>query len=168
MSLPSVSAPIFCPWLSFGKEYFWVKNFEVVGWPHLSTAVLIYWRSTLQVLSPLHCAFPLESSPLGPGSLSLPWHLGPFSGCSLFLITHCYIFLFDFLTLCTSLLPPPVPAAVPLFPPPSLSLSDPPLPPPPEKVLKPHPHPNAGLKHSHSGLPFFYAPYVLWVVSWAL
>ena len=55
--------------------------------------------------SPLFCwVFQLKSSPLGPGSLSLPWHLGLSNGYPQSLIPYCYRFLFNFLTLCASLL----------------------------------------------------------------
>jgi hypothetical protein len=43
-------------------------------------AMPIYWRWSLQVLSPLCCAFQLKSFPLGPGSLLLLWHLKLSSG----------------------------------------------------------------------------------------
>ena len=72
------------------------------------------WIWSLQVLSPLCWVFQLMSSLLGPGNLLLPWHLGLSSGYSQFPIPHCYIFLFNFLTLCTffpvsSHTPDPVP-----------------------------------------------------------
>jgi hypothetical protein len=34
MALPSVSVPFFCPYLSFGQDHFWVKNFEMYGWSY--------------------------------------------------------------------------------------------------------------------------------------
>ena len=48
MDLPSFSSfsLIFCPCSSFGQEHFWVKNFEMGGWPHTSTGeVPIYLTS---------------------------------------------------------------------------------------------------------------------------
>jgi hypothetical protein len=80
-------------------------------------AMSIYWRWSLQVLSPLCWVFQLMSFLLGPGNLLLPWHLGLCSGSPQFPIPHCYIFLFNFLTLCTSFLslPVPDPTAPPVF-----------------------------------------------------
>jgi hypothetical protein len=42
MALPSVSAPFFCPCLSFGHKHFWVQNFELSGWHHPSTGGCAY------------------------------------------------------------------------------------------------------------------------------
>ena len=39
---PSVSAPFFCPCVSFRQEQFWVKIFEIGGWPHSSTGGHVY------------------------------------------------------------------------------------------------------------------------------
>ena len=59
-----------CPYLSFEQEHLWVKNFEIGGWPLSSTGAMpIYWRWSLQVLSPLYWEFQLMSSPLGIGSI---------------------------------------------------------------------------------------------------
>jgi hypothetical protein len=44
-------------------------------------AMPVYWRSSLQVVSPICCVFCLKSSLLAPKSLSLPWSLGFSSGC---------------------------------------------------------------------------------------
>ena len=67
------------------------------------------------VLSSLLCEFPLNSSQLGPGSLTFPWCLGPSSDYLQFLITPWYIFLFNFQILCTSLTSLPVPDTVTLI-----------------------------------------------------
>jgi hypothetical protein len=73
-------------------------------WPHLSTGAMpIYLRWSL-----LCWIFQLKSSPLGPGIFLFPWHLGLFSGYPEFPIPHCYIFLFNFPTLYTSLLSLPI------------------------------------------------------------
>jgi hypothetical protein len=61
MALPSVSAPFFVLVFFFGQEHFWVKYFEGDGWPCPPD-----WIQSLQILSPLYCAFQLKSSPLGP------------------------------------------------------------------------------------------------------
>ena len=52
-----------------------------------------YWRWFLQVQSTLGWVYQLMTSPLGPGSLLLPWHLELSRGSSHLLPTHCYIFL---------------------------------------------------------------------------
>jgi hypothetical protein len=72
-------------------------------------AMSIYKRCSLQVLSPLYWAFWLMSSPFGHRSLLIPWCLLLSSVFPQFFIPHCYIVLFDFLTLCTSLLSLPIP-----------------------------------------------------------
>ena len=76
----------------------------------------IYWRLSLHVLSPLCWVFQLMPSPLGPGNLSFPWILGLSSGYPQFSTSDCYIFLFIFLTLCTSLMSLPIPNPVPFSP----------------------------------------------------
>jgi hypothetical protein len=117
---------ILCPCLSFGQKHFWTKNFEMSGWLHPSIlrpgCLPTRGGWSLQSLSPLPRAFPLKSSLMGSGSLSLPWHQGPSNGYPKFLILQGYIFLSNFLTLCTSLLSPPVPDTAPLFTPLPLSL----------------------------------------------
>lgn len=47
---------------------------------HRQGSMPIYWRWSLQVLSPPYSSFLLMSSPLGPGSLPHPWCLGLSSG----------------------------------------------------------------------------------------
>ena len=42
MAFPSVSAPYFCPCSSFRQEKFWVKDFDVGGWPDPSTRGHVY------------------------------------------------------------------------------------------------------------------------------
>jgi hypothetical protein len=42
MAFPSVSAPLFCPCISFGQEKFWVKNFEMGRLLHPSTGANVY------------------------------------------------------------------------------------------------------------------------------
>ena len=106
----------------------------------LTGAMLICWKWSLQIICILLlCAFWLKSSLLGPGSLSFLWCLGPSSGYSQFFISPCYIFLFDFLTLCISLSSPPVLDSVPLFPLPPVSLQGSSLPTHPLMILSPHP-----------------------------
>jgi hypothetical protein len=55
MASPSVSAPFFSPCVSFGQEQFWVKNFEIGGWPHPSTGGCAYLLKVISTgsLSPL-------------------------------------------------------------------------------------------------------------------
>ena len=112
------SVVFFCPCSSF-----WVINFEMGEGPHpLTKGFLIYWRWSLQVLScPFLCILvkliPVVSwepyTSLVSGTLQWLFPVPP---------PHCYIFLFDFLTLCTSLTSPPVSDIAPLFLPPPLSL----------------------------------------------
>ena len=73
----------------------------------------------------------LKSSLLGPGSLSVPWHLGPYSGYPQFLIPALLDIFIRYLTPYASLLSSPVPDTAPLL---SSTSSIPPsssLPPPP-------------------------------------
>lgn len=53
MAFPSISAPLFVPAFPFDKEELWIYNFEVGGWPHLSTG---------------GCAYPLDM--VSTGSIS--------------------------------------------------------------------------------------------------
>jgi hypothetical protein len=136
----------FAPCLSFGQEHFCVKNFEMGGRPH-----------------PLCKVFWPKFWPLASGSFSLPWSLGLFSGYYRFLISQWCIFLFNFLTLCTSLLSLPIPfsvaLALPFFSPsqatPSLYLL---------KLFCSLFY--VGLRHLHFGLHSSCAAYGLWVISW--
>jgi hypothetical protein len=50
-----VSVPFFCFYLSFGQEHFWVKNFEMCGWPHPSTGGHAYLLKVVSTgsISPL-------------------------------------------------------------------------------------------------------------------
>lgn len=103
--------------------------------PHLG-AVLICWRWSLQALSPLCCLFRLKSFQLASGSHSLPWSLGLSSGYPQSSIPYCSMFLFNFLTICTSLLSLPVAVPVPpFFSSPPFSLTGPYLPIPPVITL---------------------------------
>jgi hypothetical protein len=69
------------------------KSFEMGGWPHPSTrghAYLLDEVYTGSISSSL-----LKSCPLGSGSLLLPWYLRSSRGSPHYLISPCYIFLFD-------------------------------------------------------------------------
>jgi hypothetical protein len=66
----------FCPHISFRQEQFWVKILWRDGPIPQPGAMPNLWIWSLQVLSPLCWVFQLISSPLGPGSLLLFWHLG--------------------------------------------------------------------------------------------
>ena len=110
----------FYPCLSFGQKHFWVKIFEMDDGPSIN------WGPCLSIggglyrhCFPLCCIFQIKSSPLDPGSLLLPWCLRLSNGSPQLLILHCYIFLFNLLTLCTSLLSLPIPDPAPLFSSPS-------------------------------------------------
>jgi hypothetical protein len=85
---------------------------------------------------PFLCILP-KSSQLDPGSLSFSWSLVPSSGYPQFLIPYCYIFLFNFPTLCTFLLSLPVPDTAPLVSFPSYLPLRSPLPPPSLIILFP-------------------------------
>jgi len=152
MALPSVSVPLFCLCLSFGQEHIWVKNFEMGGWRCPSTGGCTYLLEVLSTnsISSQLCisakVIPVESFETLAFLVSgtLQW-LPPDP------VLYCYIFLFDFLTFCTSLQPPPVPDTAP---PPSIFFSSSvpsrsPFPPPPEITLFPL---NAGLKHLYLSL----------------
>ena len=98
----SLCSILIFPCSSFGQEHFWVKNFEMAMWPLPTTGSCVY---LLEVVSAGSISLSLlKSSPLGPGSPFFPWSLGrpPPSGYPQFHVPHCYIFLFNFLTLCTS------------------------------------------------------------------
>ena len=81
MAFLLVSPSFFVPAFSLGRNNSGLKFLRCVGGPitHLG-AVPIYWRWSIQVLSPLCWVFQLMSSPLGPGNLSYPWLLGLSSG----------------------------------------------------------------------------------------
>ena len=71
-------------------------------------AMPMYWRWFLQALSLLCWVFQLKSSPLNPGILSILWNLvsGYFLVSTLSFPTfYYYIFLSNFQTRCTSILP---------------------------------------------------------------
>ena len=56
MAFPSVSAPFFFyPCFSFRQEQFWVKIFEMGGWPHPSTGDCTYLQEIVSTgsVSPL-------------------------------------------------------------------------------------------------------------------
>ena len=101
---------------------------------------------------------------MGSGSISIPCYLGLSSGYPHLPIHHCYVFLFNFLILCTSLLSLPISNPAPSFFPPS-PLS-------PRWLLSSTSYDYfvplfyVGLKHPHFGLPFSFAPYGFWVISW--
>jgi hypothetical protein len=92
----------FCPCLSFGQDHIWVNNFEMGQCQSMGCVNL--WRWFLHGSSPLCCIFQLKTFPLSPGSLLIPWCLGLSRGYPQFPIPHLYIFLCDFLTICTSVL----------------------------------------------------------------
>jgi len=48
----AVSVPFFCLCLSFGQEHFWVKNFEISGWPYPSTGVCAFLLKVVSTGSP--------------------------------------------------------------------------------------------------------------------
>ena len=65
-----------CSCISFRQEQFWVKNFEMGGWPHPSTECHVFSLDmSFQVLFPFCWVFQLMLSSLSPGNLLLLWHL---------------------------------------------------------------------------------------------
>jgi hypothetical protein len=124
-SLSSIFVPIF----PLDRNISRIKNFEMGGWLHPSTGGHAYLLEVVSTgsISSLMCIsakaiLSLSSTIflLSLGSLSPPWHLGPSSGYSQFRIPQCHIFLFDFLTLCISLLSHSVPDTIPPISSPSL------------------------------------------------
>jgi hypothetical protein len=119
----------FCPCLSFGQEQFWVKILRLVGDPITPWGTVpIYWKWSLEYLSPLYWVFWLKS---------FHWVLGTscFPGISDFIVvtlrspsltaTYFYPNPWPF---CTSLLPLPMAdPAIPFSPLPVLSLSQVPI-----------------------------------------
>jgi hypothetical protein len=97
---PFVSiCPIFSPVFLLDKNISGLKILRLVGGPIPQPGAMpIFWRWSLQILSPLCCGFRLKSSLLGPWNLLFPWCLGPSSNYCQFIIPYCYVFLFDFLT----------------------------------------------------------------------
>ena len=82
MVFPSVSVPFFVPVFPLGRNISGLKSLRWVGGAIPQLVVMpIYWRWSLQVLSPLCWVFWLKSLMMGPGSHLLPWHLGLSSGC---------------------------------------------------------------------------------------
>ena len=66
MALPLVSVPFFWSLSIFGQEYFWVKNFEMGGWPHPSTGALAYLLDVVSIVLISHFLFILaEVVPIG-------------------------------------------------------------------------------------------------------
>lgn len=78
MAFPSVSVPFFVPVFPLYRNISGLKILWCVGGSIPQQGpVSIYWRWSVQVVSPRCWVFLLMSSPLGLGSLSLPWSLGP-------------------------------------------------------------------------------------------
>jgi hypothetical protein len=110
MAFPSISAPFFfVPAFPLHRNNTELKTLRWLGGPIPQLgAMAIWWIGSLQVVSCLCWVFWLMSLPLLPRNLLLPWHLGLSSGYHQLPTSHCYRILFDFLTLCTSLLSHPI------------------------------------------------------------
>ena len=81
MAFPSVSALVVIPAFPLESNSSGLKFLRWVGGPIPQLGAMpIYWRWSLQVLSPCCWVFQLMSSPLGPGRLLHPWGLGFSSG----------------------------------------------------------------------------------------
>ena len=104
---------IVCSCLSSDRNISGLTILRWVGGPIPQLGVVpIYWRCSLQVLSPLYCIF-LLAIPIGSWESVTALESGIFSGNPQFPISHCHNSLFDFLTLCTSLLSLPIPVPAP-------------------------------------------------------
>jgi hypothetical protein len=167
MAFPSVSALLFVPAFPSDRSNSGLSILRWVGGliPQLG-AVPNLWIWSLLVLFPFCWVFQLLSSPLGTGNLLLSWHLELSTGYPQFPIPHCWIPLFNFLTLCTSpcLLPHLI---LPTFsPPPPLFFpsSQPPRPLPPSTS---HDYFVYRSKQDWNIHIFFFLSftYCLWVVS---
>ena len=107
----------FFPVFSFDKIISGLKTLRCMAGPIPQLeAMHICWKWSLQVVSPLCWGFWLKLLLLCPRNLSLPWSVGLSIGYPQFHIPQCYLFLFHFLTLCTSFLTLPIPDLTPLFP----------------------------------------------------
>jgi hypothetical protein len=81
MAFPLVSVPFFALVFPLDRNISGLKILRRVGRPIPQLeAMPIYWRWSLQALSPLCWVFWLKLLPLAPGSLSIPWSLGLSSG----------------------------------------------------------------------------------------
>ena len=104
-----VSAPFFVPVFPLDRNNSGLKFLIWVGGPIPQLGIVpIYWRWSLQLLSPLCWIFQLMSSLLGSGNFSLSWCLGLSSSYPQFPIPHSYIFLFS-CKQCAPLQDPPCP-----------------------------------------------------------
>jgi hypothetical protein len=81
MAFPRPMFHFFVPVFPLDRNISGLKFLRWVGGPIPKRwAMPIYWRWPLEVVSLLCWLFPLKSSPLAPGSLSLPWNLALSSG----------------------------------------------------------------------------------------
>jgi hypothetical protein len=104
MALPSVSVPFFVLVFPSDRNISGLKNFEMGGWPHPWTRAylcLSIGSGLKRFCLPLLCSLQLKSIPLGPGNLTFLWCLG-LRWLSSVPHPRWYLFLFSFLTLCTS------------------------------------------------------------------
>ena len=112
----AVSAPLFVPAFPFQGKNSELRFLRWMGVPIPQLkAMPIHWIDSLQVLSPLCWVFQLISSPLVPGNLLLPWHLGLSNSYLQFPIPDCYTPLLNFMTICTFPPFPPTPCTSPCF-----------------------------------------------------
>ena len=119
MAFSLVSAPFFVPVFPLDRNNSRLKILRWMGGSiPLLGAMFIYWMWSLQVLYfPLLC-ISANVNPVVPGSFSLPWYLGLFSG-SPNSLPLCYIFLFILLVHLDFLISLLIPDPVPPFPLPS-------------------------------------------------
>jgi hypothetical protein len=110
----SLCSIFFVPVFPLDRNIFWVRNCEMSRWPHSFTRGLAY---LLEVVS-TGCIYLLlcisaNVIPVGSWELFASLASGTFQWLSLVPHPHCSIFLFNFLTLSTSL---PSPSVQPRFP----------------------------------------------------
>jgi hypothetical protein len=142
MAFPSVCSIFVC--VSVRQEQFWVKIFEMGGW-QTATRGHVYLLEVVSSgsISPL-LGILAKVSPLGPGSLSHPYHLGLSSGSPL-PPTATYYYSFSWPSGLLSCL-----FKYLVHTPPSLCHPGPSLPLPPMIILFLL---LSGMKHPHFGLP---------------
>ena len=124
MAFPSVSAPIFFLVFSLNRSNSGLILLRRVSDPIPQLRVVpkvCIW--SLQVLSPLCCIFQLMSSPLIQEASCFPGIWDFLLATSSSPSSHCYILLFKFLTLSTSLQSPLIPDSSSPFPLPLLTSS---------------------------------------------
>ena len=165
MAFTSVSAPFLSLSFLWGKNNSGLKISTWLGGPIPQLGAMpIYWRLSLQVLSPLCWVFWPMSALLGPGKLLLPWNLGRSSDYPPSSPSPTATYLYS-ISWPSDLLSCPFPYLV--LSPFSFPLLSPSQVPSSLCLLWLFCSPfHVGLKHSHFSPLSFRTLYGLWVVSW--